>query len=81
MEEKIYKGCDTSEVIEMRKNGIFPDINQNVKNNYKDALDWIYSIWEKESEERTKWNIQFSCNVKKNIVNILINFNSSFDSK
>ena len=56
MEEKIYKGCegDTSEVIEMRKNGIFPDIKENIKNDYKDALDWIYSIWEKESEERTK---------------------------
>ena len=54
MEEKIYKGCDTSEVIEMRKNGIFPDIDQNIKNDYKDALDWIYSMWEKEREERTK---------------------------
>ena len=54
MEEKIYKGCDTCQVIEMRKNGIFPDVDQNIKIDYKDALDWIYSIWEKERLERTK---------------------------
>ena len=54
MEEKIYKGCDTCQVIEMRKNGIFPDVDENIKINYKDALEWIYSIWEKERLERTK---------------------------
>ena len=57
MEEKIYKGCDTCQVIEMRKNGIFPDVDENIKINYKDALDWIYSIWEKERLERTKWKV------------------------
>ena len=47
MEKKIYPDLNVSEIKELRKNGIRPDICPDLLAKYPEAVAWIHNVWSK----------------------------------